>query len=92
MIGSMASLPIPGPVAAPDHDPLGTRLFERHRIEVPVGGFPVPAALEPGRGPGRRTVRISAAPYNRADQYERLADALLVELEAEATLRRRDGR
>ena len=92
MLGSMVAIPIPGPVAEPDRDPLGARLFERHRIEVPVGGFPVPAALDPGRVPDRRIVRISAAPYNRPDEYERLAEALRFELDEEATLRGRDGR
>jgi isopenicillin-N epimerase len=91
MIGSMAALPIPGPVAAPDRDPLGLRLYERHRIEVPIVGFPVPAALDPGRDPARRLVRVSAAPYNVAGEYDRLAEALVAELEAEATLGRRGG-
>ena len=92
MIGSMAAVPLPGPVAAPDRDPLGTRLYERHRIEVPIVGFPVPAALDPGGDPAQRLVRLSAAPYNVAADYDRLAEALTTELEAEATLPGRGGR
>jgi len=84
LLGSMAALPLPGPAWPPDAAPLAARLFERHRIEVPIGGFPVPAARvgdEPARS---RLLRISAAPYNRLEQYDRLAAALITELELEA--------
>lgn len=84
MLGSMAAVPLPGEPAPPDADPLAARLFERHRIEVPIGGFPVPAALTDGDAAPARLLRISAAPYNRLEQYDHLAGALLEELEAEA--------
>ncbi len=83
MIGSMAALPLPGEPAPPDADPLAARLFERHRIEVPILGFPVPAARAAGEPARARLVRISAAPYNRLEQYDRLANALLEELAVE---------
>ena len=84
MLGSMATIPLPGGPWPRDQDPLAARLFERHRIEVPIGPFPVPAARE-GAAPARlRLLRISAAPYNRLAQYDRLADALVAELEVEA--------
>ncbi len=84
MLGSMAALPLPGRPAPPDADPLAARLFARHRIEVPIGPFPVAAALDDGALPDARLIRISAAPYNRAEQYQRLAAALVEELAAEA--------
>ena len=84
MLGSMAALPLPGLPAAPDADLLAARLFERHQIEVPIGPFPVAAALDEGALPGSRLIRISAAPYNDAGQYRRLAAALVEELAAEA--------
>jgi isopenicillin-N epimerase len=69
MVGTMASIPLPGPPAPlpPEVDPLGLALYEQHHIQVPV--FPWPA----GRG---RLLRISAAPYNRLDEYEALAAAV----------------
>ena len=88
MLGAMAAIPLPGRPAPPDEDPLADALFERHRIDVPVVGFPVPAALDPGRAAGWRLIRISAAPYNTPDQFERLAAALVEELEIEAGTRR----
>ncbi len=96
LIGSMAAIPIPGPAHEPDRDPLQARLFERHRIEVPINGFPVPGATDPraraaeGRvdPERRRVIRVSAASYNRLDQYDRLATALIEGLDAE----RRAGR
>lgn len=73
MIGSLAAVPLPeskealsGPL-----DPLGLRLFEKYRIQVPVFPFP----LWP-----QRNVRISAAPYNDLDQYQALIAALKAEL------------
>jgi isopenicillin-N epimerase len=84
MLGSMAAIPLPGQPAPPDADPLAARLFEQHRIEVPIGGFPVPAARNATDAAGSRLLRISAAPYNRSEQYDRLAGALVEELEVEA--------
>ena len=78
MIGSLASVILPDGVTtdtgwrAPD--PLKARLFDGHRIEVPIFRWPAPP---------RRLVRVSAQLYNRAEQYTRLADVLRKELAAE---------
>ncbi len=83
MVGSLAAVPLPdpsepsapaSPAAAPlGVDPLQTRLFEKHRIEVPVMPWPEPP---------KRLLRISAQLYNKPDQYQRLASALMTELRA----------
>ncbi|MGH8927099.1 MAG: aminotransferase class V-fold PLP-dependent enzyme, partial [Acidimicrobiia bacterium] len=52
-------------------DPLGARLLERYRIQVPIFLWP---------GWPQRNVRISAAPYNSVEQYEALVEALKAEL------------
>jgi isopenicillin-N epimerase len=83
MVGSMASIPLPGRPSPDGEDPIGDRLRTRHRIEVPVMDFPVPAAREPGCEPSARLLRISAQAYNRIEQYEVLAAALVEELAAE---------
>ncbi len=88
MLGSMVSIPLPGRPWPADGDPLAVRLYERHRIEVPIGEFPVPAARATGRPARRRLLRVSAAPYNDIGQYDHLAEALRAELEDEAG---RDG-
>lgn len=76
MIAHLVALPLPdrdpddvgvGPFG---HDPLGMRLYEAHRIEVPV----VPWPTAP-----KRLVRISAQVYNDHDDYRALARALAAE-------------
>jgi len=81
MIGALASLPLPD---APSRsqaerahgqsllDPLQVALYERHAIQVPV----VPWPASP-----RRLIRISAQAYNRPAEYEKLAAALVTELD-----------
>lgn len=70
-IGSLASVALPADAiddAAAPHlevDPLQTRLWERHRIEVPVM-----------RLGSQRFVRVSPQIYNSMAQYEYLARAL----------------
>jgi isopenicillin-N epimerase len=72
MVGSMAAVALPdappyeprGPLFL---DPLQERLYDEHRIEVPVVGWP--------RRP-RRHVRLSAQLYNTPAEYGQLADAL----------------
>lgn len=76
MLGFLAAVPLPpgrdeGRADAFAVDPLQARLFERHRIEVPI--FTWPAAP-------RRLVRISAQVYNERAEYEALAAALRAEL------------
>lgn len=69
MLGSMATVALPGSFGgtAFDSDPLQERLWREHRIEVPVFGL----------ASGGRALRVSAHRYNTADDYERLAQALL---------------
>ena len=85
MIGSMVALPLPadGPLGGPpaagqssplEADPLQTRIYDRFRIEVPIGPWPVPAAEV--ADPPRRLIRVSAALHNDRADVERLADAL----------------
>ena len=75
MLGSMAALPLPDgsatTAASLYGDPLQDALLERHSIEVPVVPWPRPP---------RRLVRVSAQAYNEEGEYERLAAALLAEL------------
>ncbi|MFQ5829325.1 MAG: aminotransferase class V-fold PLP-dependent enzyme [Candidatus Methylomirabilia bacterium] len=73
MVGSLAALPLPdgapdGPTWAFDRDPLQDALLERFGFEVPVVSWPAAP---------RRLVRISAQLYNRGEQYQRLARALV---------------
>jgi isopenicillin-N epimerase len=76
MLGSMASVPLEiGPSAGPPdsvpcEDPLERVLFDRHRIVVPVMRWHDPPAC---------ITRISAQAYNRREQFEALAAALLEE-------------
>jgi len=76
MIGSIASLHLTeGPTNPPSplyEDPLQVRLWEKNRIEVPIGPFPEPP---------QRILRISAQLYNGMGDYEILADALARELQ-----------
>ena len=93
MLGSMASIPLPGlaptPAAA---ERLQTALFVEDRIEVPVLPFPVAAAREPDAAPGSILVRVSAQRYNRPEEYERLADALVRRLGSRSSPRTLLGR
>ena len=71
MRGAMASIALPTSLPS-DHDTaraLNLRLWERHRIEVPIFAFA-----------DRLWVRISAQVYNELSEYERLAEALRKEL------------
>lgn len=73
MIGSLASIPltdgVPQPTTTPFYaDPLQERLLAEHGIEVPIVPWPAPP---------QRLVRISAQLYNRPEQYEHLARALV---------------
>jgi isopenicillin-N epimerase len=79
MIGSMATVPLPAEASAgqvqgvdlygdPVHDGLLARGFQ-----VMITPWP----QRPDGGPWRRLIRISAAPHNDLDQFERLVSALL---------------
>ena len=72
MLGAMATLPLPDggptpPVPPFGIDPLQERLWQEHRIEVPVMSWP---------SAPRRVLRVSAQLYNEPAHYERLAGAL----------------
>ncbi|RKH23528.1 aminotransferase class V-fold PLP-dependent enzyme [Corallococcus praedator] len=72
MVGSMACVALPeGAPERPEPplylDPLHVRLFEEHRVEVPVTAWP--------KAP-RRHLRVSAQLYNTPADYEALGDAL----------------
>lgn len=69
-LGSMATVRLPAPLqpraGGPTPEQLQARLLERARIEVPILDFA-----------GVRYVRVSCHVYNRRDEYEQLAAALL---------------
>ncbi|NMO19215.1 aminotransferase class V-fold PLP-dependent enzyme [Pyxidicoccus fallax] len=72
LVGSMAVVALPdGFPERPEPplfvDPLHLRLFEEHRIEVPIVAWPKPP---------RRHIRVSAQLYNTYTEYQALADAL----------------
>jgi isopenicillin-N epimerase len=72
LVGSMAVVALPDGFPVPPTpplfvDPLHLRLFEEHRIEVPI--VPWPQAPQ-------RHVRVSAQLYNTHAEYQALADAL----------------
>ena len=71
MLGSLAAVELPRhprwPPGARDADPLQDMLFIRHRIEVPLYGWP---------GPERRWIRVSPHLHNSEAQYLFLAEAL----------------
>jgi len=75
-VGSIATVVIPdGPANTPSplyEDALQIRLWEGHKIEVPIGPFPCAP---------QRVLRISAQLYNTIADYERLADALGSEID-----------
>ena len=71
MLGSLAAVELPRhprwPPGPRDSDPLQAMLFARHRIEVPIYGWPMP---------DRRWIRVSPHLHNAEPQYLFLADAL----------------
>ncbi len=75
MLGAMAAFPLaPAGGMPPPHEvnALAGRLWNDHRIEVPINFWP--------EWPSR-VLRISAQVYNRLDQYRLLAGALSAEAE-----------
>ena len=77
MLGSMASIPLPGLAATRAAAVrLQAALYEEDRIEVPVMTWPVRAALPAGQAPAAVLLRISAQRYNTPDEYTALAGTL----------------
>ena len=74
MLGAMAAVPLPDgdQNEAPSlyGDPLQDQLLFEHNIEVPIVPWPAPP---------KRVLRVSAAVYNRLEDYERLAGVLAAE-------------
>ena len=75
MLGSMAALPLPGIADGAAAEALAARLRDDDHIQVPIIGWPVPAARRDGVE-GQALIRISAQRYNEPVDYERLAEAL----------------
>lgn len=84
MIGALVTVVLPSqrvePIAGGDstfasENTLQQRLFNQHRIEVPI--FP---GLDPRENPGQHLLRVSCQVYNDATDYERLAESLASEL------------
>jgi len=75
MLGSMAALPIPGLTTDADALALHDEL-EAGGIQVPVQGWPVPAARTRGAPPAHVLLRLSAQSYNEPADYDALAAAL----------------
>ena len=71
MLGAMAAIPLPIPVG--DGVEVQRRLYDEHRIEVPISSWPVAAALAPGQVPRGELLRLSAQLYNVEDDYAALA-------------------
>jgi selenocysteine lyase/cysteine desulfurase len=75
----MAALSIPGLRDDAAGAALTLRLETEDRIQVPIGGWPVPAARS-GDEPEQVLIRVSAQRYNEPADYDRLADALARQL------------
>jgi len=74
----MATIPLPiAPLPDDEIDALQASIAAGDRIEVPLIGWPVPAAREsPDAVPTAVAVRVSAGRYNEPADYERLAAVL----------------
>jgi isopenicillin-N epimerase len=74
MLGSMAMLRLPiEPMPDAEIDALKASCVRDHRIEVPIFGWPVPAARRSANAlPDAVVCRISAQRYNELADYERL--------------------
>jgi isopenicillin-N epimerase len=78
MLGSMAMIRLPiAPMPDAEIDALKASIVAEDRIEVPIHGWPVPAAREsPDALPSAIVNRISGQLYNEPADYDRLAAVL----------------
>ena len=77
MLGSMASLPLPGVATDAAARALHDALIDEDGIEVPIPTWPVRAArMDPDDPPSAALVRISAQRYVDDADIDRLASAL----------------
>lgn len=78
LLGSMAMIRLPiAPMPDATIDAFKASVVAEDRIEVPIFGWPVPAAREtPDALPTAIATRISAQRYNEPADYERLATTL----------------
>jgi len=77
LLGSMATLPLPGVTTNEAAAALHDALADEDGIEVPITGWPARGARRaPGDPPSRVLVRVSAQRYNEPIDYDRLASAL----------------
>ena len=83
LLGAMAALPLGGVPDAAGAELVGRQLALEDGIQVPIGAWPAPAA-QPDEGGRRILIRISAQRYNEPADYERLADALVRRVGAQA--------
>jgi isopenicillin-N epimerase len=93
VVGPLATVPLPdvpvnklGAVAKRPTmyaSALQDALVDRHGVQVPVW---VPSSYLGKPFDGKRYIRLSAQVYNTIEQYEYLADTLLIELEREQSL------
>ena len=83
MLGAMAALPLAGVPDAAAAELLGRQLELEDGIQVPIGAWPAPAA-QADEGERRILIRISAQRYNEPADYERLAEALVRRVGAQA--------
>ncbi len=83
MLGSMASLPIPGLHTDAEAVALHDDLIDRERIEVPIPTWPVRGGrVHPDDPPRAVLVRVSVQRYVEPEDIERLATVLAGRLTA----------
>ena len=77
MIGSMATIPLPGVTSDAAAAALAQRLYDEDGIEVPIIGWPVPAARSSvDAAPAHALLRISAQRYNELGRLRATSVAL----------------
>ena len=80
MLGSMAVVPLQ-PTGSPrfrySYAEISDLLWERYRIEIPVGEWPNPVSSEVASEPPLCYARISSQRYNTLAQYAKFIDAVL---------------